>query len=65
MSISLKEHLSFNQANIVTETVDEGNGKSLYMKGIFIEGDVRNQNNRIYTKDEIHSAVKAINEKSN
>ena len=43
MSISLKEHLSFNQANIVTETVDEGNGKSLYMKGIFIEGDVRNQ----------------------
>ena len=63
MSISLKEHLSFNQANIVTETVDEGNGKSLYMKGIFIEGDVRNQNNRIYTKDEIHNAVKAINEK--
>jgi hypothetical protein len=63
MSISLKEHLSFNQANIVTETVDEGNGKSLYMKGIFIEGDVRNQNNRIYTKDEIHTAVKAINEK--
>jgi len=63
MSISLKEHLSFNQANIVTETIDEGNGKSLYMKGIFIEGDVRNQNNRIYTKEEIHTAVKAINEK--
>jgi len=63
MSISLKEHLSFKQANIVTETIEEGNGKSLYMKGIFIEGDVRNQNNRIYTKDEIHSAVKAINEK--
>jgi hypothetical protein len=63
MSISLKEHLSFNQANIVTETVDEGNGKNLYMKGIFIEGDVRNQNNRIYTKEEIHTAVKAINEK--
>ena len=33
------------------------------MKGIFIEGDVRNQNNRIYTKEEIHNAVKAINEK--
>ena len=63
MSISLKEHLSHNQANIVTETIDEGNGKNLYMKGIFIEGDVRNQNNRIYTKEEIHSAVKAINEK--
>ena len=33
------------------------------MKGIFIEGDVRNQNNRIYTKEEIYSAVKSINEK--
>jgi hypothetical protein len=64
MSISLKEHLSFNQANIVTESIEEANGgKSLYMKGIFIEGDVRNQNNRIYTKEEIHSAVKSINEK--
>jgi len=61
---SLKEHLSFNQANIVTESIEEANGgKSLYMKGIFIEGDVRNQNNRIYTKEEIHSAVKSINEK--
>ena len=63
MLTSLKEHLTYNQANIVTETLDEGNGKSLYMKGIFIEGDVRNQNNRIYTKEEIHSAVKSINEK--
>ena len=53
MFTSLKEHLTYNQANIVTEAVDEANGgKSLYMKGIFIEGDVRNQNNRIYTKDE-------------
>jgi len=64
MYTSLKEHLSFNQANIVTESIEEANGgKSLYMKGIFIEGDVRNQNNRIYTKEEIHTAVKAINEK--
>ena len=64
MMTSLQEHLSFSQANIVTESVEEANGgKSLYMKGIFIEGDVRNQNNRIYTKDEIHSAVKTINEK--
>jgi|TARA_B110000858_G_scaffold31896_1_gene35189 hypothetical protein len=64
MYSTLKEHLSFNQANIVTESKDDGKGgKSLYMKGIFIEGDVRNQNNRIYTKEEIHSAVTAINEK--
>jgi len=64
MFTSLKEHLTYNQAHIVTEDIEEANGgKSLYMKGIFIEGDVRNQNNRIYTKDEIHNAVKAINEK--
>ncbi len=64
MFTSLKEHLTFNQANIVTEAIEESNGgKSLYMKGIFIEGDVRNQNNRIYTKEEIYSAVKSINEK--
>jgi hypothetical protein len=64
MSLTLKEHLSFNQANIITEAIEEANGgKSLYMKGIFIEGDVKNQNGRIYPKDEIHNAVKAINEK--
>lgn len=59
----LTEHLTFNQANIITEAIEEANGKSLYMKGIFIEGDVRNQNNRIYPKDEIHRAVKSLNEK--
>ena len=64
MSTALQEHLTFNQANIVTEAIEEANGgKSLYMKGIFIEGDVRNQNNRIYTREEIHNAVKAITEK--
>lgn len=61
---SLQEHLTFNQANIVTEAVEDGTGgKSLYMKGIFIEGDVRNQNKRVYPAAEIHRAVKAINEK--
>jgi|TARA_B110000858_G_scaffold157157_1_gene179813 hypothetical protein len=64
MHSTLKEHLSFNQANIVTEAIEEANGgKSLYMKGVFIEGDVRNQNNRIYPAKEIHHAVKAIMEK--
>jgi len=65
MFTPLKEHLTYSQANIVTEAVDEANGgKSLYMKGIFIEGDVQNQNGRIYPKDEIHNAVRAINEKN-
>jgi hypothetical protein len=60
----LKEHLTYSQANIVTEAQDDGNGgKTLYMNGIFIEGDVKNQNGRVYPADEIHKAVKAINEK--
>lgn len=60
----LQEHLTFNQANIVTEAIEDSHGgKSLYMKGIFIEGDVRNQNNRIYPAKEIHNAVKSLNEK--
>jgi hypothetical protein len=61
---SLQEHLTYNQANIVTEAIEEANGgKSLYMKGIFIEGDVQNQNGRVYPKDEIHNAVRTLNEK--
>jgi hypothetical protein len=61
---SLQEHLTYSQANIVTEAIEEASGgKSLYMKGIFIEGDVQNQNGRVYPKDEIHNAVKTLNEK--
>jgi hypothetical protein len=37
-------------------------GKTLYMKGIFIEGDVRNANQRIYPAGEISSAVKTLKE---
>lgn len=58
---TLREHLSYNQANIITESSDDG--KSLYMKGIFIEGDVKNQNGRTYPREEIRKAVKAITEK--
>ena len=38
MFTSLKEHLTFNQANIVTEAIEEAHGgKSLYMKGILLK----------------------------
>ena len=36
--------------------------KKLYMKGIFIEGDVRNHNQRIYPVREIRKAVEQVNE---
>ena len=35
--------------------------KNLYMKGIFIQGDVRNHNQRIYPVTEIQKAVNSIN----
>ena len=35
--------------------------KDLYMKGIFIQGDIRNQNQRVYPVYEIQKAVDSIN----
>ena len=38
-----------------------GTGKNLYMKGIFIEGGVKNANQRVYPVNEISRAVESIN----
>ena len=61
MRLPLSEHLSFDQAQIVLER-DEGENKSLYMNGICIQGDIRNQNQRVYSSDEIRTAVNTLNE---
>ena len=60
----LREHLSFTQARaeVLTEEAADGSGKSLYLKGICIEGGVRNANERVYPVDEITKAVETINE---
>ena len=59
----LKEHLSFTQARVVLETEEaKDGGKTLYMKGICIEGGVRNANERVYPVNEIAKAVDTINE---
>ena len=58
---TLKEHLTFDQAKIVTEAVDNGKGgKSLYMEGIFVQGAKQNQNQRIYPVNEITRAVNSV-----
>jgi len=65
MARYLKEHLSFNQANIelLTEEAGDGSGgKTLKLKGICIEGGVRNANERVYPVSEIANAVDTINE---
>jgi hypothetical protein len=58
--INLRENLSFDQARIVVESTDEG--KNLYMKGICIQGGVRNANQRVYPVNEIGRAVKTLND---
>lgn len=59
--LTLKEHLTFDQASIVTEAKDDGRGgKNLFMEGIFVQGDKRNQNQRVYPVNEISRAVKSI-----
>jgi len=60
----LKEHLTFDHAKMQVESVSraDGTGKDLYMKGIFIEGGVKNANQRIYPVNEITRAVEHINE---
>ena len=57
---NLREHLTFNQANIVLESANEG--KDLYLKGIMIQGGVRNANQRVYPVNEIGRAVKTLND---
>jgi hypothetical protein len=64
MARYLQEHLSFTQARaeILTEEAADGSGKNLYLKGICIEGGVRNANERVYPVSEIGKAVETINE---
>ncbi len=61
MALYLRENLTFDRANMVVESIDEGDGKSLYMKGIFIQGGVKNANERIYPVNEINMAVETLN----
>jgi hypothetical protein len=62
MALYLRENLTFDRASMVVESSGEGSLKSLYMKGIFIQGGVRNANERVYPVSEIESAVNTLNE---
>ena len=63
----LIETLSPTVGNLVTEGVTDPttNKKTFYMEGIFIQGDVKNYNGRVYPKHEIDKAVKSLNERIN
>ena len=57
---NLRENLTFDQAKMVVESANEG--KDLYMKGICIQGGVRNANQRVYPVNEIGRAVKTLSD---
>ena len=57
---NLCETLTFDQAQMVVESANEG--KDLFMKGICIQGGVRNANQRVYPVNEIGRAVKTLND---
>lgn len=59
----LTERLTFDQAHMVVESAapdKEGAPKNLFMKGIFIQGGVKNHNERVYPIKEISGAVHRI-----
>ena len=59
-SVYLKENLTYDQARMVTETTKDG--KDLFLKGICIQGGVKNANQRVYPVSEISTAVSTLNE---
>jgi len=59
MALYLRENLTFDAARIVVEGTE---GKDLYMKGICIQGGVKNANERVYPVNEIEKAVATLNE---
>jgi hypothetical protein len=59
MAHYLRENLTFDAARIIVEGTE---GKDLYMKGICIQGGVKNANERVYPVNEIQQAVGTLNE---
>lgn len=59
MALYLREYLSYDAAKVVMESGGD-NGKDLYLKGICIQGGVKNANERVYPVQEISRAVQSI-----
>ena len=55
MARQLFEYYNPTDAGIIVESSNDG--KDLCMSGLFIQGEVKNQNGRVYPKDEIVTAV--------
>lgn len=68
MRQELSEYLNQKDSRAIIESADDFDingqktGKSLYLKGICIQGGIRNQNQRVYPVSEIARAVKTVND---
>jgi len=58
MTRKLYEYMSPEQSKV--QIMESEDGRDLFMKGLFIQGDVKNQNGRVYPKDEIANAVESV-----
>lgn len=60
----LREWNSFDEAEIIVESAKDSDGqKSCYLKGIFIQAEKKNLNERVYPLNEISSAVYNLQER--
>ena len=58
MARKLYEYLGPDQSHV--ELFESQDGKELFMQGLFIQGDVKNQNGRVYPQNEIQRAVESV-----
>src|SRR6056300_2029593 len=58
MARKLYEYMSPEASGV--QIMESNDGKDLFMAGLFIQGDVKNQNGRVYPKNEIQKAVESI-----
>ena len=60
----LIEKYTHNQANVKSKIVENESGeKSMFMEGIFVQGDVKNANQRMYPTSEIAKAVESVQQR--
>ena len=60
----LIERLSHKQANVKSRIVEgDDGGKNMFMEGIFVQGNVKNANQRVYPVSEITKAVESVQKK--
>ena len=60
----LIEKYTHNQANVKSRIVENESGdKSMFMEGIFVQGDVKNANQRMYPVSEIARAVESVQQR--